>query len=92
MKSERYTAEQFRAASKLLWNALNYVEGRGLGKAENPYAQPFSMYPNYFPKYISAADILRNLAFDVNDLANAKGGRVSHDTAAVLFGEEAGGD
>jgi hypothetical protein len=40
-----------------------------------------------YPVYISAADILERLMYDVQDLANAKSGIVSHNTADILFEE-----
>ena len=88
LEGEMYTPRQLHAAAKLLQHALRYVEDRGLGKAENPTVSYYNLgVYGICPVYISAADILERLMNDVQDLANAKGGIVSHNTADVLFEE-----
>ena len=91
LEGDMYTTAQLRAAAKLLWNAVRYVRDRGLGKAEGDHITGWTSLPLYQPVYISAVDILTNLAFRASDLAAAKAGNVSHDTVDFVFDERVGG-
>ena len=85
-----YTTDQLRAAARLLWNAVKYVRDRELGKAEGDHITGWTPLPLYQPVYISATCILTDLAFRASDLAEAKAGFASNDTADILFDEHVG--
>ena len=90
LEGDMYTPVQLRAAAKLLWNAVRYVKDRGLGKAEGDYITGWTSLPLYQPVYVSATCILTDLAFRASDLAEAKAGFASNDTADILFDEHVG--
>jgi hypothetical protein len=90
LEGDMYTTDQLRAAARLLWNAVKYVRDRELGKAEGDHITGWTPLPLYQPVYISATCILTDLAFRASDLAEAKAGFASNDTADILFDEHVG--